>query len=330
MKVWDLATLKPLAAIPGGSDWPQALAISPDGRRIAVGRYDGSLAIHDAATGRLAVTARAVPEPPPAAKPDSSATPPSIPPRLAGPRGDEAPRDPDRDGRREGDHGRLRRAGPGRDDRPAREARREPARHRSGHRPRCPRRPASDRGHHPAGRPSPRPLRGLGAPRGGRGRAGRRPGRAQAHHAPEHLRGDDQSAGRYRPVPLRGQGGAAARLRPGGEVTGLEAQRPPDPARRSGPHAGRGHSHGGGARPGPDLHRPPRRDLRPARGRHRLRGIGEPFLPDRGGEPSPGHIGLPARRRARTDDVRPGARPEPEWGLERADAGRRRVSSRAR
>ncbi|MEJ7637945.1 MAG: pre-peptidase C-terminal domain-containing protein, partial [Singulisphaera sp.] len=81
VKVWDLATLKPLAAIPGGSDWPQSLAVSPDGHRIAIGRYDGSLAIHDAATGRLAVTARAVPEPPPAAKPvlirNASLNPPS-------------------------------------------------------------------------------------------------------------------------------------------------------------------------------------------------------------------------------------------------------------
>ncbi len=81
VKVWDLATLKPLAAIPGGSDWPQALAISPDGHRVAVGRYDGSLAIHDAASGRLAVTARAVPAPPPAVKAalvrDASLNPPS-------------------------------------------------------------------------------------------------------------------------------------------------------------------------------------------------------------------------------------------------------------
>ena len=34
------------------SDWAQALAFSPDGRRLAVGRYDGTLSLFDAATGK--------------------------------------------------------------------------------------------------------------------------------------------------------------------------------------------------------------------------------------------------------------------------------------
>ena len=85
MKVWDLATLKPLAAIPGGSDWPLALAISPDGPRLAVGRYDGSLAIHDAATGQAGRRPHAPsPSPPRPPSPSSSATPRSIPPRPRG------------------------------------------------------------------------------------------------------------------------------------------------------------------------------------------------------------------------------------------------------
>jgi WD40 repeat protein len=52
IKVWDLATLKPRASFTRQSDWPLALALSPDGSRIAVGRYDGSLALLDSTSER--------------------------------------------------------------------------------------------------------------------------------------------------------------------------------------------------------------------------------------------------------------------------------------
>ncbi len=50
IKIWDLATLKPRASLVGQSDWPLGLAVSPEGSRIAVGRYDGSLTLLDGKT----------------------------------------------------------------------------------------------------------------------------------------------------------------------------------------------------------------------------------------------------------------------------------------
>ena len=44
MKMWDAETGKGVACFGVQSDWAQALAFSPDGRRLAVGRYDGSSA----------------------------------------------------------------------------------------------------------------------------------------------------------------------------------------------------------------------------------------------------------------------------------------------
>ena len=34
------------------SDWPQAIEWSPDGRTLAVGRYDGTVSIYDAPAGK--------------------------------------------------------------------------------------------------------------------------------------------------------------------------------------------------------------------------------------------------------------------------------------
>jgi WD40 repeat protein len=43
----DAATLDPLRVIDHQPDWVQALSISPDGARLAAGRYNGSLTLYD-------------------------------------------------------------------------------------------------------------------------------------------------------------------------------------------------------------------------------------------------------------------------------------------
>jgi WD40 repeat protein len=72
VKVWDLPTLKPRSTWANQVDWPLALALRPDGAQLAVGRYDGSLALIDTKTGQPTVAVREAPgEMPaqPAAKP---------------------------------------------------------------------------------------------------------------------------------------------------------------------------------------------------------------------------------------------------------------------
>ncbi len=66
VKVWDAEKMSEKFELERQSDWAPALAISPDGKTIAVGRLDGSLAFYDAADGK------AVPAPPPA-KPELTA-----------------------------------------------------------------------------------------------------------------------------------------------------------------------------------------------------------------------------------------------------------------
>jgi hypothetical protein len=61
IKVWDLATLQARATLADQSDWPLGLAVSPDSRRIAVGRYDGSLTLFDATSFRDALALRDAP-----------------------------------------------------------------------------------------------------------------------------------------------------------------------------------------------------------------------------------------------------------------------------
>lgn len=65
VKLWDVATLRPLAALGGQPDWPLAVAVSADGGKAAVGRYDGSLAIYDAKTRQPLVAIREAPKPEP-------------------------------------------------------------------------------------------------------------------------------------------------------------------------------------------------------------------------------------------------------------------------
>ncbi len=52
IKVWDAGTLLGKAYDPQ-SDWVMAMALSPDGSRLAVGRYDATSAIYEAMTGKL-------------------------------------------------------------------------------------------------------------------------------------------------------------------------------------------------------------------------------------------------------------------------------------
>jgi WD40 repeat protein len=46
----DAETLNPLRVIDRQPDWVQALSVSPDGTRLAAGRYNGTLTLYDAKT----------------------------------------------------------------------------------------------------------------------------------------------------------------------------------------------------------------------------------------------------------------------------------------
>ena len=52
VKIWNADTWAELRTLDRQSDWPQALAWSPDGRTLAVGRYDGTVSLYDSATGK--------------------------------------------------------------------------------------------------------------------------------------------------------------------------------------------------------------------------------------------------------------------------------------
>jgi WD40 repeat protein len=47
IKVWDAETLRERVALELQPDWVMDLALSPDGKRLVVGRYDGTLGIYD-------------------------------------------------------------------------------------------------------------------------------------------------------------------------------------------------------------------------------------------------------------------------------------------
>jgi WD40 repeat protein len=52
VKIWDAAKLEEIHTTEVQSDWVFALAFSSDGKRLAVGRYDGSIAFYDPITGK--------------------------------------------------------------------------------------------------------------------------------------------------------------------------------------------------------------------------------------------------------------------------------------
>jgi WD40 repeat protein len=64
IKLWDAATLSEKKVFPRQPDWPLGLAVSPDEKRLAVSRYDGSLTLYDTTTGQPAMEPlRAAPKP---------------------------------------------------------------------------------------------------------------------------------------------------------------------------------------------------------------------------------------------------------------------------
>jgi hypothetical protein len=71
VRLWQLDTMTPEEITPAPADWVQALAFSPDGRRLALGRYDGQVSLWARAARKLELVLRT----PPAAK---SASPPRL------------------------------------------------------------------------------------------------------------------------------------------------------------------------------------------------------------------------------------------------------------
>lgn len=53
VRLWDPSTLAPLRQLAGLSDWVDALAVSPDGRWIAAGAWDGEVRVWKSADGSL-------------------------------------------------------------------------------------------------------------------------------------------------------------------------------------------------------------------------------------------------------------------------------------
>jgi WD40 repeat protein len=52
VKIWNADTWVEVRTLERQSDWPQALEWTPDGGRLAVGRYDGTVSIYETATGK--------------------------------------------------------------------------------------------------------------------------------------------------------------------------------------------------------------------------------------------------------------------------------------
>jgi WD40 repeat protein len=69
VKLWDLAGLEPVATLAPQPDWPLALGIDEEGRRLAVGRYDGSLDVIDMASRDVTASLARAPEPVPPEEP---------------------------------------------------------------------------------------------------------------------------------------------------------------------------------------------------------------------------------------------------------------------
>ncbi|MHB1557837.1 MAG: c-type cytochrome domain-containing protein, partial [Isosphaeraceae bacterium] len=75
VKLWNLPSLEPREPLPSQADWVQALAFAPDGKRLALGRYDGSLALWDTSPSPRPAAPRLVLRTPPA--PAGAAKPPA-------------------------------------------------------------------------------------------------------------------------------------------------------------------------------------------------------------------------------------------------------------
>ena len=58
VRMWTLESLAPREAIPSQADWVQALAFSPDAKRLALGRYDGSLGLWDVTSRKMGAVLR--------------------------------------------------------------------------------------------------------------------------------------------------------------------------------------------------------------------------------------------------------------------------------
>lgn len=52
IKIWDADKGVERRVLPDQSDWPLAVVFAPDGKRLAVGRYDGSVSLYEVANGR--------------------------------------------------------------------------------------------------------------------------------------------------------------------------------------------------------------------------------------------------------------------------------------
>ena len=52
VKIWDVENGQEIKVLDKQPDWPMALGLSPDGRRLCVGRYDGSVSIYELSSGR--------------------------------------------------------------------------------------------------------------------------------------------------------------------------------------------------------------------------------------------------------------------------------------
>jgi WD40 repeat protein len=52
VRLWDLKTGQELHRLPGSAGWVRSVAFSPDGKLLAFGNADGTIHLHDSATGR--------------------------------------------------------------------------------------------------------------------------------------------------------------------------------------------------------------------------------------------------------------------------------------
>jgi WD40 repeat protein len=56
LRVWDLETGQTIKTLHGHSDWVNAVAVTPDGRRLVSGSWDRTLRVWDLKDGKERVT----------------------------------------------------------------------------------------------------------------------------------------------------------------------------------------------------------------------------------------------------------------------------------